>query len=102
MDEAKDPESCNVFALIKVFGTPDEIASIRGKYMTPNIGFGYGHAKSALLEILTRYLAPYRIARTKLLENPELVEKKLAEGAKIMNARLEEKMKVVKKLVGVN
>ncbi len=102
MDDVKSPDTCNVFALIKVFGTPDEIRAIRQKYLTPNIGFGYGHAKTALLEILQRYLSPYRTAREKLLQSHEIVEAKLTEWAKVMNARLDAKMKVVKELVGVN
>lgn len=102
VDEVKDPGSCNVFALYKVFATVEQTEALRQKYLTPNIGFGYGHAKTALLELLTEYLRPYREAREKLLENPETVEAKLAEWAKIMNARLDAKMKVVKEVVGVN
>ncbi len=79
MDDIKDPDTCNVFALIRVFGTPDEVESIRQKYLTPNMGFGYGHAKSALLDILIRYLAPYRATREKLLLDIPFVEAKLAE-----------------------
>ncbi len=102
VDDVKDPDSCNVFALIKVFGSAEEVKTIRKKYTTPNAGFGYGHAKTELLRILTEYLRPYRERREKLLNNIDLVEAKLEEGAKEMNTRLEEKMKVVKKIVGVN
>lgn len=102
MDDIKDPDTCNVFALIRVFGTPDEVESIRQKYLTPNMGFGYGHAKSALLDILIRYLAPYRATREKLLLDIPFVEAKLAEWARIMNARLDAKMRLVKEVVGVN
>lgn len=102
VDEVKDPDSCNIFALIRVFGTDEEVETIYQKYLTPNIGFGYGHAKKALLEILIRYLAPYRATREKLLADIPFVEAKLAEWAKIMNARLEAKMKVVREVVGVN
>lgn len=102
VDEVKDPLTCNVFALYKVFATKDQTEALRAKYLTPNAGFGYGHAKTALLEVLTAYLRPYREAREKLLQNPELVEAKLAEWAKVMNARLDAKMEVVKRVVGVN
>lgn len=79
VDEVKDPDTCNVFALYKVFATQDQTEALRTKYLTPNAGFGYGHAKTALLEVLSEYLRPYREAREKLLENPEIVEAKLAE-----------------------
>ncbi len=103
IDEKKmNPDDCNVFSLYRVFATAEETATLRVKYESEKIGFGYGHAKTALLEVLQRYLTPYREAREKLLQNPEIVEAKLAEWAKIMNARLEAKMKVVKEVVGVN
>lgn len=102
VDEVKDPDTCNVFALYKVFATQEQTEALRKKYLTPNAGFGYGHAKTALLEVLSEYLRPYREARAKLLENPEIVEAKLAEWAKVMNARLDAKMEVVKGVVGVN
>jgi tryptophanyl-tRNA synthetase len=51
---------------------------MRTKYTSENIGFGYGHAKTMLFDVLNRYISPYRDARTKLLENPSLVEEKLA------------------------
>jgi tryptophanyl-tRNA synthetase len=103
IDEKKmNPDDCNVFSLYRVFATVEETAALRVKYESEGIGFGYGHAKSALLEVLQRYLTPYREARETLLKNPEIVEAKLAEWAKIMNARLDEKMKVVKEVVGVN
>jgi tryptophanyl-tRNA synthetase len=79
VDDVKDPDTCNVFALIRVFGTPEEVKTIRKKYEIPNMGFGYGQAKTALLEILQAYLAPYRSAREKLLLHPEIVEARLAE-----------------------
>ncbi len=102
VDDVKDPDTCNVFALYKVFASLDQTEALRTKYLTPNAGFGYGHAKTALLEVLSEYLRPYREAREKLLQNPEIVEAKLAEGAKVMNARLDAKMEVVKRVVGVN
>ncbi len=101
-ERKKNPDECNVYNLYKVFATPEETKELRKKYESENIGFGYGHAKSALLEVLTRYLAPYRATREKLLQDIPFVEAKLAEGARIMNARLEEKMKVVREVVGVN
>jgi tryptophanyl-tRNA synthetase len=101
-EKKMNPDDCNVFNLYKVFATPKQTSEMRKKYESENIGFGYGHAKTALLEVLSEYLRPYREAREKLLQNPEIVEAKLAEGAKIMNARLDAKMEVVKRVVGVN
>lgn len=79
VDEVKDPDTCNVFALYNVFASNEQTAELRVKYQSKGIGFGYGHAKTALLDVLTEYLSPYREARAKLLEHPELVEARLAE-----------------------
>ena len=101
VDEKKDPETCNVFALLKVFAQPEKLEEIRAKYLSENIGFGYGHAKKELLEILLEYFRPYREAREKLLQNPELVEEKLNAGAKMMNQQLDGLMKKIYQLTGI-
>ena len=101
-ERKKNPDECNIFALYRVFATSEETETMRQKYNSENIGFGYGHAKTELLRVLQEYLRPYREAREKLLQNPELVEARLAEWALEMNLRLDEKMKVVKGVVGVN
>ena len=101
VDDVKNPESCNVFALINVFASPERREAIRAKYLTPNAGYGYGHAKLELLEILTEYLRPYRESREEILKHPEIIEAKLREGAEIMNARLDTLMQEVTRLTGV-
>lgn len=101
VDEAKDPDICHVFALIRVFATLDRVETIRQKYLSENAGYGYGHAKLELLDILTKYLRPYREARERILATPEIVEARLALWARIMNARLDAKMKEVCEVVGV-
>ncbi len=101
-ERKKNPDECNIYNLYKVFATPEQAATMREKYNSENIGYGYGHAKTELSGVLQEYLRPYREARDKLLQNPELVEARLAEWARIMNARLDEKMRVVKEIVGVN
>ena len=101
-ERKKNPDECNIYNLYKVFATSTETADMRKKYDSENIGYGYGHAKTELLRVLQEYLRPYREAREKLLQNPELVEARLAEWALEMNRRLYEKMKVVKGVVGVN
>lgn len=99
VDDVKNPDECNVFALIQTFATSDRTESIRAKYLSP--GYGYGHAKLELLDILTEYLKPYHENRAMLERNPELIEARLQEGARIMNARIEAKMEEVKKVVGL-
>lgn len=101
-EELDDPKPLdnNIYAIAKVFTTPERLASMREKF-EHGIGYGYGHAKLELLEILTEYLQPYHDARAMLEKHPELIEAKLQEGARIMNARIEAKMQAVKEVVGL-
>ena len=99
MDEPKDPETCNVFALIRVFGTHDQTQTIRAKYLAG--GYGYGQAKNDLFEILRDYLAPFAAKKTELERNYDVIERKLREGAEIMNARMDAVMARVKEVTGV-
>lgn len=94
-EKKKNPDECHIFNLYKVFANAEQIAEMRKKYESENIGFGYGHAKTMLFEVLLDFLKPYREARENLLQNPEIVEEKLLQWAKKMNARLDEMMKKV-------
>jgi len=53
LEEPKDPDTCNVFALIQFFASPQKQKEIRKKYLAG--GYGYGHAKQELLEILLEF-----------------------------------------------
>lgn len=93
LEDPKDPDTCNIFAMIQLFAEPSEIIDIAAKYRAGN--YGYGHAKMALLEILIRYLTPYRETREYLLQNPEIIEQKRKEGAKKMNAQMNATMQAL-------
>lgn len=99
LDDPK-PLDNNIYALAKVFATPERLAAMREKF-EKGTGYGYGHAKMELLEILLEYLKPIRDRYESLKNNPEFVEEVLRKGAAKMNARIEAKMESVSKLVGV-
>ncbi len=50
LEEPKNPDTCNVFKLYELLGSHDQIDSMRSNYTGG--GFGYGHAKKALLELI--------------------------------------------------
>jgi tryptophanyl-tRNA synthetase len=75
------------------------VSSVRAKYLEG--GYGYGHAKAELLEILIDYLSPYQRLRTELLGDISFVEARLEQGASIMNARLEITLEQVRRITGV-
>lgn len=100
LEAKKNPDECNVFALIKTFGDKKEIAEIRAKYLAG--GYGYGHAKQDLHTILDRFVAPYRDAYVELnkLSDAELFEPVRRGNAK-MQKRLDEVLERMKKYIGV-
>ncbi|MGB3464720.1 MAG: tryptophan--tRNA ligase, partial [Cyclobacteriaceae bacterium] len=50
LEEPKDPDTCNVFALYQLLASESETATLRGKYEAGN--YGYGHAKKELLALI--------------------------------------------------
>ncbi len=80
VEEPKDPEACNVFALYKLMATEAETADLREKYTAG--GMGYGDAKKALAQVTERLLAPARERRTKLETDPDSLEDILIEAGK--------------------
>ncbi len=79
LEDPKDPETCNVFALYRQIATPEEIATMRERYLAG--GYGYGHAKLALVEALERMAAGPRDRYAALLADAERLEGILARGA---------------------
>jgi tryptophanyl-tRNA synthetase len=77
--EPKDPERCNVFALLKLFLEPAEQAAWAERYRAG--GMGYGEAKTALFEAILERLGPARRRRAELAENLDYVHQTLRRGA---------------------
>lgn len=79
VDEPKDPEKCNVFALYKLFADKDERVGMAADYHKGNIG--YGDAKKVLLAKIQETFEPFQQKRAMLAKKPKAVEKILEEGA---------------------
>jgi len=78
LEETKNPDNCNVFALIKFFATKDKQEEIAAKYRAGN--YGYGHAKLELLEILLDYFKDSREKYNYYLNNYDEVLNKIKPG----------------------
>ncbi|WP_312356229.1 tryptophan--tRNA ligase [Empedobacter sp.] len=63
LEDPKNPDTDNVFALYKLLATPEQVEEMRQNYL--NGGYGYGHAKQTLYELI---LEKYADARTKFDE----------------------------------
>ncbi|MEK7505144.1 MAG: tryptophan--tRNA ligase [Patescibacteria group bacterium] len=99
VEEAKDPETCNVFALHKLFSEND-LPELTKRYKEG--GIGYAEAKEILFNNMNNYLAPLREKRAEIAKNPEHVQEILKAGAEKARAVASEKMQKVRELVGLN
>ena len=99
VDEPKDPDTCNVFALFKLFATQDEINDLAARYREG--GVGYGEVKNELLERIWSYFTPYRERHAELSANREGVQKILAEGAEKARYHAVKTLRKVRKKAGV-
>lgn len=79
LEEPKDPDTCNVFALYKIMANDAQIEQMRANYTGGN--YGYGHAKLALLELITEQFSEQREKFNHYMENTDLIEAEFKKGA---------------------
>ncbi|MFK7000711.1 tryptophan--tRNA ligase [Flavobacterium oreochromis] len=79
LEEPKNPETCNVFALYKLLATEEQTALLKEKYLAGN--FGFGHAKQALYELIVERFAKERERYNYYINNLEELDKVLKIGA---------------------
>jgi tryptophanyl-tRNA synthetase len=99
VEQPKNPETDNVFALYSLFATDEEKTALDGRYRAG--GMGYGDAKKLLLEKLLSFLAPYRQKRAELLAKPDYVEDVLRQGAQRARAIARQTLDEAKKACGL-
>lgn len=78
LEDVKDPETCNIFALYKLLATDEQISQMRANYLAG--GYGYGHAKQALFELILDKFSTPRAKYNHLMEHPEEIEAALSIG----------------------
>ena len=69
LEEPKDPDSCLVFELYSLLAAPKQVSEMRRKYKGG--GYGYGHAKKELLELILTKYASERESFDHYMANPE-------------------------------
>jgi tryptophanyl-tRNA synthetase len=99
LDEPIDPDTCNVFALIKLFASKSQRDHIAAKYRAG--GYGYGHAKKELLGFIEEYFAEAREKRKALAEDQSYLQDVLQTGGKRARERAEEVMEPIRSATGL-
>ncbi|MBZ9777689.1 tryptophan--tRNA ligase [Psychroflexus sp. CAK8W] len=79
LEAPKDPETCNVFAIYKLIGSEAEVADLKSKYLAG--GFGYGHAKQALFELIRDTYKEEREKFEYFMNNKPEIDRLLGIGA---------------------
>jgi len=99
LEEPKDPDTCNVFRLYKLFATEAQQADLAARYRAG--GMGYGTAKKELADLLETFFAPMRAKRAELAANPRYVEDVLQAGAAKARAVARETLQRARRAVGL-
>lgn len=79
LEDPKNPDTCNCFALYKLLATPKQIEAMKTNYLGGN--YGYGHAKQELFELIVEKFKTEREKYNYYINNLEEVDKLLLEGA---------------------
>jgi tryptophanyl-tRNA synthetase len=98
LEEPKDPDTCTVFKLYSLLATPELISEMRNNYLTG--GYGYGHAKKALFELICDKFKTERIAFNNFMKDEKLLEEKLSLGEKKASIIANEKLDEVRQKLG--
>jgi tryptophanyl-tRNA synthetase len=80
LEDPKDPTTCHVFSLYKLIANESEIAQMTSNYLQG--GYGYGHAKQALYELILARFEKERARFDYLISNKNEIDEVLKMGAK--------------------
>jgi tryptophanyl-tRNA synthetase len=98
LEDPKNPDTCNLFALYKLIATDEQIAEMRKNYEQG--GYGYGHAKQAFYELILDKFGEIRERYTYYMENKSEIDEALAIGAKKAKLVADKVLKRVRKQIG--
>ena len=99
LEAPKDPDTCTIFALYRLFATQSEREAMSARYRAGN--FGYGQAKKALFEMFEAAFAPLRQRRAELACNRDYVEGVLRDGAARARAEARRTLTAARRAMGI-
>ncbi|MGK7392333.1 MAG: tryptophan--tRNA ligase [Candidatus Cyclobacteriaceae bacterium M2_1C_046] len=98
MEEPKDPDTDNVFAIYKLLANPEQVKEMRKKYEGGN--YGYGHAKNELFELIVEKFQKERELYNYYRENEGELEQKLQQGEEKAREIALNRLNVVREKLG--
>jgi len=100
MESPKDPDSCAVYQLFKLFSTSDQQVALADRYRAG--GMGYGEAKETLYLAAMNHFGEAFERRTRLETTPSEVEDILKQGAQRARAKAVEVLERVRSACGLS
>lgn len=79
LEDPKDPDNCTVVDLYKLLASPEKVKEMEDNYRAG--GYGYGHAKKALLEEINEHFGEARDKYNDLMADKKKLDEILAIGA---------------------
>ncbi len=98
LEDPKDPETCHVFALYRLLASSEQQDEMRSKYLAG--GYGYGHAKNALYELILEKFELNRKMYVHLMRNKHEIDSQLNFGAERARLVAQDVLKRVRAKVG--
>ncbi len=98
LEDPKDPDTCNVFGIYKLLASKDEVAQMRKNYEAG--GYGYGHAKKALYELVINKFEKERALYNHYMDNLDELDAALSVGAEKARVIANQVLDRVRKKVG--
>lgn len=98
LDDPKDTETCNVFKLYRLLAESDQIQEMTKNYAQG--GYGYGHAKQALFELILDKFSAQRESFSKLIHDTQQLDNLLNIGATKAKKAADEVMHRVRSSLG--
>ena len=98
LEEPKDPDTCNVFALYKIMASEGQTAEMRKNYEAG--GYGYGHAKQALFELVKEMFQTPREKYEYYINNPAEIDNALEVGSQKAKNVADKVLKKVREKAG--
>jgi tryptophanyl-tRNA synthetase len=81
LEDPKNPDTCNIFAIYKLLANESQIQKMRENYANANADFGYGHAKQELFELIIDKFKTEREKYNYYMSNLAEIDQELFLGA---------------------
>ena len=98
LEAPKDPDSCNVFTLYKLLASEVQSAEMAERYRAGN--YGFGHAKTALYELILEKFAEPRQKFAYYMQHLEEIDAILGKGAEKAAVVAQQTIKRVREKLG--